>query len=200
MSTELSIKDVVDGNLDMQDVLTVAVSRAETVFTDKLTATKKDIKKLEAEINNVNDVMRDQYIKDCHALAKDMVDKLKAVLEPFGGEVKVEPSNGIGSDTMHVNVYMQGTIKQFSGFALKADLSQEVVAMRKNLTELQEELKAKNAEAIEWKKKLSNIPQLQRQYQAKIAEYRLNQTTRGAEILKLLTEDLEQKMLALPSM
>ena len=101
---------------------------------------------------------------------------------------------------MHVTVYMQGTIKQFSGFALKADLSQEVLTMRKTLIELQEALRLKNTEAIEWRKKLSNIPQLQRQYQAKIAEYRLNQTTRGAEILKLLTEDLEQKMLALPSL
>ena len=87
MSTELSIKDVVDGNLDMQDVLTVAVSRAETAFTDNLTTTKKDIKKLESEISSVNEAMLEQYVKDCNALAKDMADKLKAVLEPLGGEV-----------------------------------------------------------------------------------------------------------------
>lgn len=67
------------------------------------------------------------------------------------------------------------------------------------LGELEEELKEKRAECLKWKRRLSQVPALERKYKARLAQARLGKTEKGREILERLTGTISEDVLALPS-
>ena len=50
-----------------------------------------------------------------------------------------------------------------------------------------------------WKRRLTQVPQLERSYKARLAQHRLSQSSQGQAILKQLTDSIEKDVLALPS-
>jgi len=65
------------------------------------------------------------------------------------------------------------------------------------LLSIQESLQSAQKEALVWKRKLSKLPALERQYRAKVAEAKLSQTEEGRSIVENLINSVENSVLKL---
>ena len=201
MSNQLTT-NVVDGNLDMSDVLAVATSRAETHFTTNLAATKKEISQLQKDIEDTDEKIYKQTLADSEALVKEHTDQLTPIIAKLGGKVEVKGVAHLGKDKPGIlaTIEIRGHNSYGIEFRVKGEVSKELAALAVHRDQLQKQKEAASDKALEWKRRLSQIPQLERQYKAKIAESKLKKTEAGTEMLKLLTESLDQDILALPSL
>lgn len=201
MSNQLTT-NVVDGNLDMSDVLAVATSRAEMHFTTNLAATKKEITQLNNDIMAIEEEINKQIQTDSELLAKQYTDQLVPVITKLEGKVEVKGTAIFGKEkqSLQVSIEIRGHSSYGLQFRIKGDVSNELLVLNEKREQLTKKREAASDRALEWKKKLSQIPQLERQYKAKIAEAKLKKTEAGVEMLKILTENLEQDILALPSL
>jgi hypothetical protein len=191
----------IQGNLNMDDVLSVVTSRAERSFSVSLGESKTAVSNLEKAIKAKQTEIKKRTDEECLALVTAKADAARPGVEALGGKVEATPY-GTRDGKLQATI----TIKKGDGgynhsveFTYKGDKSKVLVALEDELTDLQEKLATATQEAMGWKKKLASIPTLERQYKAKIAEAKLASSTDGQALLDLLTEDLEQNMLALPA-
>lgn len=191
----------VQGNLNMDDVLTVVTSRAERGFNASLSQAKTKVSSLEKTIKAKQNEIATRTTEECMTLVTAKADAARPGIEAMGGTVTAK-ANGTRGDKIVGTVSVQRPGDSYNGsidFTFTADKSKVLVAMEQELTDLQESLSVATQEAMGWKKKLASIPTLERQYKAKIAEAKLATSTDGQALLDLLTEDLESNMLALPA-
>ncbi len=179
----------------------VVTSRAEREFNTRLGEAKRELSNLEKEIKVKDAEIKKKTTEEALATVTEHADQLRPIIVQLGGTVITQQANLYGVDAEN-NV---GGIVQVKGESnYNASFSKQVPKSKvlKALEEERAELITKKAEteqlAMSWKKKLTQIPSLERQYKAKIAEAKLSQSADGKEMLDLLTADLDKNMLALP--
>ena len=189
----------INTDLNMDDVLTIVTSRAETKFNEKLSEARKEVSRLETAIKKKTEEIEKKDTEESLALVGERLAVLRPIVESLGGKVvTVSGGHYREKDTLAISVIFEKSGYRGTEYVVKGTKSPELLALEEEKKSLEGELEKAAAVAIEWKKKLSQIPQLERQYKAKIAQDRLEKTIDGKATLALLTEDLEQRMLALP--
>lgn len=185
----------------MDDILTVVTSRAEKSFSQNLTAAKEEVSKLEKERKEKTSTRDMQRRSEVEYGVSGVVNGIKPGIEQLGGTVNVSETDD--KDDVVTAVVKIGT--KGGGYNSSVDFKVEVKkslvlkSMQNDVKELNEKIVEAQRVAMEWKKKLANIPQLERQYKGKIAEAKLAESADGQMVLDLLTGDLEQQMLLLPT-
>jgi hypothetical protein len=193
-----------NANLDMSDVLAVVTSRAETTFNENLTDAKRAVAALEKQLSDATAASEKQYASEAEAAATVEVAMLKDTIERLGGVVKVlclalPTSAGVPEDSVGAIVAIEKPRSGSLNFPVVAKKSETLRSMEAEVEILQEQVAAAKAAAVEWKRKIANIPQLERHYRGKLAEARLAENANGQRVLSLLTEDLEHRMRLLSS-
>lgn len=190
-----------NGNMNMDDVLTVVVSKAERSFNVNLAEAKAGVSNLEKAIKvKVADIKK-RTDEECFALVTTKANAARPGVEALGGQVITHSQGARNNGKLCATIQIkkgEGGYNNSVEFTYEGEKSKVLQAMEVELTDLQEKLATATQEAMGWKKKLSNIPTLERQYKAKIAEAKLATTEDGQALLALMTDDLEANMLALP--
>lgn len=188
-----------NGNMNMDDVLTVVVSKAERSFNASFAEAKEGVSNLEKAIKvKVADIKK-RTDEECLALVTTKANTARPGVEALGGQV-IAHSQGTRNGKLYATIQIKkgdGGYNNSVEFTYEGEKSKVLQAMEIELTDLQEKLATATQEAMGWKKKLANIPTLERQYKAKIAEAKLATTEDGQALLALMTDDLEANMLAL---
>jgi len=193
-----------NGSLDVSDVLSVVTSRAEANFTKELAAARSVLKDAEEAVASGKKDVVSTMESEAKAADADKIAALRTAVEAFGGKVRVSTRVNFHSlelpETLEAEVTVCDNGRGYGGtsFTVRVEPSPElkakvadVVAGVKAVAEAQEK-------ALHWRKKLSSVPALERQYRAKIAEAKLGQSDEGKELLELLTTGLDAALLALP--
>lgn len=194
-----------ESSLNTSDILAVVTSRAEQRLHDALSATKTRLKEAEVEAKKANEEATERYKDERTAAAENLAAKIRSVIEDAGGSVKVTNRSQAeyqrralseeGLLVSEVQVTCHGT----ATFCAKVKPSLTLVELEERCAKAEENVKACQQEALEIRKKISNIPMLERKARARLAEAKLSETTEGAAVLEALTSQFEDDFIALPS-
>lgn len=204
--TQLTKLDLItlDGNLDMSDVLAVVTSKAEERYTTEFAACRAKIKALEDEIKELQAERRALIEKEATEPCKEKVKSLRAVIETLDGTVTLSACDTICDDGLkNARLTANITIKpngSYHGTSFRVDTkpSKQLLALGEKIAATEKRKGELEHEALEWKRKKSNIPMLERSFRAKIASAKLRTTADGKALLDVLTKDLDAAILALP--
>lgn len=198
-----TITNDINLDIDKNDVLAIAVSRAEAGLiqtVDNLTAQSKEKdKQVQAK--------RKELEETCH---KNIPGELAQAIQTAKTSLKTLGINTI-ADSYKVNwqdkEYNIALNKQ-SAFASSRDTivsrtltfaELNVTALNDEIIALEEQSKELKMQALECRKKLNNIGTLERAVRGKLAEKRLRETNDGEAVIQAVLADLDLNVKALPS-
>jgi len=188
--------------IDKNDVLAITISKAELHMQKELVAATKEIKRLEKSIKDSDTVLKEHVAELAVKLAKPGVAKLEAAKEACGSKAKINTDWDMQQDkgTFRVSI----TIKTSDCYGsttfgtLKGDFDATATELVEQLAADSQRLIDARETAVNWRRKLAQIPTLERQYRARLAEAALSKTQEGQELLEALSTNFEQDVLALP--
>lgn len=199
----------VGGNLDVGDVLSVVTSKAEERYTAEIERCRTEAAKVEETNAKLRADIKKRAVKEAVEPHNDAVKTLRAAVKAFGGTVSITaterycranlPTNDEGELTASVTVKAKGGYHNNTEFSLSVKPSKELQALAKEVEDNEATIRTLNNEAVSWKRKLNNVPMLERRYRARIASAKLQSSEDGQKLLSMLTEDLDDSILALPS-
>ena len=199
------------GRLDVSDILSVVTSRAETKFHGELDTAKVLIVEAEATATKLDKDASAMYKAECRTLADGVAKKLRPAVESVGGTVTISSKNewdvktrdrnsdGLLSQDVKVRSNCDRCGRSEVCFTATGEPSKALLALEESAKEAWKVVTVRQTEALTWRKKLANVPMLERRARAKIAETKLSESDDGQQLLDLLTDDLEAELLALPA-
>ena len=198
-----------DVSIDKDDVLSVAVNRAEEHMHEQL-------RLAEADLALCNEASTKCYRAMC-AAANEAADRdysgaaedIKFAIAELG--IKQLTSSARGS-TANINWNGKMPKKYCVVVTVYGDAGHRTLFTHSHLVPIPTGLRAAIREHIKalkkvndvandvmsWKRKLGNIPQLERKYRARLAEKRVTSEVGGAELLAFITGDMVKDTLLLP--
>lgn len=198
----------ISGNLDVSDVLSVVTSRAEERYSAEIGRCRSEAAILEETNAKLRTEVERLAVKEAVEPHDENVKALRTAIKAFGCTVSITatnrhihktlPTNDEGELTAIVSIRTNRSYNSID-LLVSTKPSEELQAKAKEIEKNAEKIRAINNEAISWKQKLNNVPMLERRYRAKIASTKLQNSEDGQKLLSLLTDDLEDSILALPS-
>lgn len=193
------------GSLDLSDVLSIVVVRAEETYKAGLKSALEVLEAARKDVTATNKAIRTQALADGEAKFADKVAKLKAGLEVFGYTAKIS-LNGWCNDTNCLN--NSGMVPFVVSIMRPNNSATETIELPEKPTKAHQAAIAAHeaakqhvakceAEALEWRRKIQSIPTLERQYKAKIATAKLKTDDGGKALLEFIERDLDQTIAAL---
>lgn len=210
MSNSLSLLQV-EGSLDVSDVLSVVTSRAETRLHTDLNAAKKAVADAEATVRRLDKEASDQWKSEHRAAGDALAAKLRPAIESVGGKVKVSRPDHWkcerreldqdGNVVANVSVVAndgEGGYNRSCVFDTKVPASDALRKLEESVEAAKKDVEARKSEALSIRKKLANVPVLERRARARLAEAKLGESEDGRAVLAALTDEFEADFLALP--
>ncbi len=204
---------VTEFKIDKNDLVTIAISEAEGKINLNVKDLTAQVKELDGKITKTKDAIANDDAKSAKAsgiamLVDNVIDaaakvgtKLKAGKMEFqasGDDITVV-MNVIRPDGNYnsTNDSPRTTRTLFSA-TVKAKVSAESKALSLELVELEKSRVAVFAELVDWKKKATQIPQLERQFRARLVKAELEKTADGMALLESLAAGtIDQALLQL---
>lgn len=184
-----------DNNFTVADILSVAVSKAEAKLNADLkvaTAKNKDIEKRIKQIGKDLDAQVDILRKECGL--QDDIDAANKVLEKlFDSSITCTAE----IDEKRKVVVYQYSLKHSSDSERKVPFSAEITRLVALLNSENESLETARAEVAEIRKRLVNIPALERRYRGKLVANQLARTAEGKSVLETITENIDDELRSL---
>jgi flagellar capping protein FliD len=204
---ELAVVNVTqEFSIDKQDVVTVAIARGEAKIKNKirmLQAQIADLKKsneaIEAEYKAIGEKEVMSRLAGKHKAAEKVVDairndlgieKTSCTIETQVYTVANSSVKLVNSGTLFIKINSDKSDVEriaFEATAKQRELSEKFSANEQQISEL-------TAEAVSWKRKLSDMPAFERQMRAAIVEQQLEKTVAGREILESLGKNFEESI------
>ena len=192
-------------NLDLADVLSVVTSRAETRLHTELSNAKKTLKeaqaeqkRLENEVAKVTKADEQQHGETLAAVLRDAVVKAGGTVRVIKKAYDSGRRDEDGNLTCNVDVGGGGS-HNTATFVARFKPSTELQKLEADVEKVVFLVENAQTVALGWRKKLANLPLLERRQRAKLAEKKLSGSEEGQELLDRLTENFEAELLALPS-
>lgn len=179
----------ISGNLDISDVLSVVTSKAEERYSAEIERCRAEIATLEEANTKLRTEIKKQAVKEAVEPHEENVKTLRTAVKVFGGTVsivateryhqKTLPTNDEGELTASVCVKAGKNNNHHynTEFLMAVKPSKELQAKAKEVEDNTEKVRVLNVEAVSWKRKLNNVPMLERRYRAKIASTKLQDRT-----------------------
>lgn len=192
LETQTTLSDfTVGGNLDISDVLSVVTARAEERYSQKITECQQRVKDIREEIKGIRKSLEDVAKRTLEGLTASKVKKLTPTIEEMGGTVEV--SYNLNNPSAAIRI----CVDRYNGVSFTITAEHDPKALDA-IKDLEAKVSESLDEAVGWKRKTANIPMLERRYRAKVAESKLATSDSGQELLRLLTDDLDATIEALP--
>jgi len=189
--------------INQNDLLSVVISRAETFMHMKVKEANAEVKRLETALKNANNDLTEAVNEAGTAHFANAVTQFEAALGAVGGKQTVSVTASVGNKTIKAVLNVCNHDTNWSRNALSFDADIKLSASHKKIIAqiagYSADLDAARLTVIDWRKKLSHLPTLERQYRAKLVEDQLNKTSDGKLLLESLDIDnFERQVLALP--
>lgn len=219
LTTNILQNGAANYTVDNADVLAIAVSRAENTCNAEIAKAGKVVTAMEKSERELADKTHKGIADEFVAAAVIAVQPMRSLMEGRGlkidavntyqgktaegiiagqaqltGERREKRPNGPGNPLLDI-------VAEKLTYQLQVSVpqSQEVVKNEADLKALREELQKARAVLGHWRVQKSNIPSLERQVKANLAEARLRETDAGREILDNMANTLQTQLLAGPS-
>lgn len=210
LSTEVSV--------DKEDVLAIAVSQAETLANDEIAQAMADAEFANKEIGKYDRLAQatvevrgnEEWISakaDLETTLKSVDPKCSVIFSvshAIDGAVTDDDDEGAEParvyKTMQTKLYvsLDRCTSSTLCFTRKLKLPKAALAALKRRTAAGVAKEEALQRAYEWKRRLANIPLLERQARGKIAAHQLGRTEQGRAILEQLVGNIAKDVLALP--
>lgn len=217
-----SMNSIVRANIEITqaDLLTVAVSRAETQLQNQLEESKARVSAIESEKNSIGEQAKTMVNEHVDNLFSEQIKQLNEAIAAIGGNkcVKTDwsfcsrvhsPSFWNASD---IRIIIQIASGRTHGTAALHEVVIPITdvvhfsSLQSRFNDLKSELEAEQQKAIGIRRKLANIPMLERRFRATLIENQLATTTEGRDLLESIGLDvrhvagtIEDAIKALPS-
>jgi hypothetical protein len=210
--SELIVPEIVtEVTIDKDDVLAVGITEAEEYMQEQLDGWKDEQKKKEAEAaehsKNRTQILAADGAEFAHAIEHQLREGLaclnckKLEFNHSTSEICMHPgTRKRPTYSVQINVNERGNghgalslQRTFTRPAPK-EAAEEFKAQHK----AQDEATAAGQQALEWKRRLTRIPQYERKLRAELAKNRLGKTADGKAVLAAMLGDVKKKVLALP--
>lgn len=195
---------------NQQDVITIAVSRAEGMMQAKLSesmalikATEKEIKETEKAIKSKLDAFGLNHVKEKADAVVAALTALGVAKPRYSVDARTtDQSGGEGADgvkKVRVSIELKTGDNNYSqiGVFHLVDTPQEVVELKGKIPELGKVLSEAREEAVSWRKKLGSVSTLERKYRAKLVERELGKTEEGQALIDSIGFDFNNDVLML---
>ena len=199
MTTKTEVIPInVQADFDKNDLVTVAVARGEALMRKELKTkmalideTRENHEKLYKEYNASFKSMKnpfEKYVKPLNEILKTIDKHLKVTIDalPYS-RTRSEISERKPKEAAIFSITLTG------GQTLKTkvtNLNKTQNDMLKKIAEHVDTISDLEDEAIELKRRLSDIPTLERQMRAKVVEHHLEQSIDGKKLLDRLTSEI----------
>ena len=205
--------------IDKDDIIAIAVTDAETKMQAQLDAAKKSQKDLNKEAEQVTKELDEIVLAEFTGKVEKQSAATIALYKSWGVDVTANPTAQLKQvynkdkkehewkqisgqlnfeedpeGRRHPNLEVHSYPSLHFTFNCKAATTK----LKLKIAELQEQAKAAGEEAMEWKKKLTQLPRMERQYRARLAAARLQKDDIGREILEDLLGGVDDSVALLP--
>lgn len=188
---------------NQQDVITVAVARAEELMNSELKKAQGEIVEIEKSIK-ADEKEIETSLKD--AANAEMLAKVTAVAKSVAdaglGKVNASVSYSIdNNDSTILLITGKVTTPKDSyyglSFAASTKVPEKVAGLRTKIGESHAKLTETRETAVGWRKRLGSIGSLERKYRAQLVEKQLGATEEGKELLASIGVSFEKDILQL---
>jgi len=201
--TALKVTELATANIsiDKNDLLAIAVSRSELHIQEQLGTATREVKRLEKAIADGNKELASKVSGIAAKIAKPVVTKLETLRDQTESKVKIVTKHDSKDDTGTINIAISvATSDQWGGVTfctLSGEYDDTAKALVTKIKSDGESLVTAKSTAVEWRRRLAQLPTLERQYRARLAEATLSKTKQGRGLLEALGGDFEKDVLAL---
>ena len=198
-----SMNPLVKTNIEITqaDLATVAVSRAEAQLQGDLEATLDNIKVAEAELRSLEKEVKEAINNHVKSMFEGKVNALEAAFKALapGANVRLKPIVDFAIDRIpSLEVQVEFSISESRGWFM---VSRHVVHccdvpgfldLQSKLTHFSSAIKEWQQKALTLRRKIANIPALERRFRAMLIENQLVSTQDGRELLASIGLDPER--------
>lgn len=187
--------------VDKDDALAVAVSQAEEYMGTRIDENVEAAAAASKEATKEREALAKILAEDAKTQMKPAADAFEAAVRLVAerqDEVKVDVSaSSISSRHAEEVTFDYTATLRVSFDRTSISVSRELLAPEaaieksRQIEALLEEASKRNAEAMEWKKRLANIGSYERKAKANLAKHRLSKSEAGRELLTALTANVE---------
>lgn len=198
-----------DVNLDKNDLLTIVVSRAEKMMNQHISAGLTNVKELEKMLKTRQESLQRALDSVARKMFSKQVDELERALVALGAVANDKPKltvnytsvfadNNKSTIKVGISISQQGNHGAFS-FNTTVNTPHDVATESVLANSTIDELNSAREDVVNWRRKLSNLPSLEREYKAKLVEHQLSQSEEGKKLLNALDlNSFADSVLALP--
>lgn len=209
MANDLSLVTV-NGTIDTNDLLSIVTSRSEVKLHNELAAAKVKLQEADALVKNLQDSLVQAYKRVCLQIGEDLADTLRPGVSKAGGRVVVPPVQSYQllheatqaaeatSVTYCARVFSNDHNNGYVMFSKSIDVPSELTSLLSDLRAAAENMSRCSDAALQIRKRIANIPMLERKARARLAEAKLSESDEGRALLEALTGNFEADLLSLP--
>ena len=197
MIQQATVSNNVNLDIDKNDILAIAVSRAEAGLITKvenLATQAKDIDKLIALLTKE---LEAKAIYNIPAEFKAHTSNAIASLKAYG----IPTATAKNEVSRNCRILVASLTSQGGNEIARKEFTfaeLDVAELDDSIIKREEESKALKLEALETRKKLSNISTLERAVRGRLAEARLRELDNGEAVIQAVLADLDLNVKALP--
>jgi len=191
----------VGGNLDISDVLSVVTSRAEERYSNEIVRCRNEAAATKEEMDALQVSVDKLAGREAVAAHREVAQNARDGLKPLGYAVTLIArryqilSEGKLFSVLRISQKNHSTTET----QLTAEPSEKLLVKYEELAEMKTAIAVFKEDALNWKRKLNNVPMLERKYRAKIATTKLASDAKGQELLALMEDGLDDEIDALTS-
>lgn len=208
MNTGLNIETVM--RLDKQDIVNVAIAKIESRLRNQIKGLSGQIVKLTEELTKAGEMILATGIKalDLHQSADMINTKCDAVIELLGKDKfaidvtdQIPDRNAIlqarrtKNQTFNSRSYLLSPINGRGGITLDSitiPVTGTQIALMNEADRCEKDIASVNSEIVGLKRKLSDMPAMERQIRARVVEAELNKSDNGKGLLESLTGQIDE--------
>lgn len=195
---------ITDIRIDQSDILVVIVSRAEKMIQEKVAEWLVQVHRLETLHAEFTDQLNKLIVAAGAAYYQNSVRLFEQAFAAASAKPNFRTAASLRDNRSVIEIEL-GVGNAGHGhnlhFSAKIPCDAEQQQLLKKIDTTADSLKLAREEVVTWRKKLANIPSLERQYKTKMVEDQLAKTTQGQEILKSFDlANFEKSVLALPNL
>jgi hypothetical protein len=185
-------------DFNKEDIAAIAIAEAEVKMRETFNTVRNQISDLEKAIEEINDEIRilgeDAISKKTESTLKNINAGLK-VTKIKNIEVQLSKSVENDQNRYSITIILKDKDRVLSQMIVEKDsfpfIQTQTTALKKYF-KLEDQKKQLNNEAMNWRRKLADMPMLERQIRAKLARNQIEKTKEGRAMIDELVKNFDQ--------